>query len=82
MSTPKPKSPSLKRVARTYRKTQTPKKIVYDGGRTFDENGRSKAIISSVTPGQNSYKPKAKSVTLGGSSKSGKPQTKRKTGRV
>lgn len=71
---------SMKKVARTYRKNTSKKKTTWDGARRFDNQGQDYAA-GTTTGGQNTYKPKARKVTVGGS-KRGKGVTRTKTGRA
>lgn len=76
----KPKAPSMAKVARTYRKTHKQDDAGWTGARMFNEGAKPYGQGGSTT--KNTYKPKAKSVTLGGSTKAGKGITKRKIGRA
>lgn len=76
-----PKAPSMKKVARIYRKNHKIEKVKWDGARKFDQFGQDSAV-GSQAPSKNTYKPKAKSITLGGTNRKGKGDTKRKTGRA
>lgn len=79
MSTPKkPKAPSLKRVAKTYRKNTKFADAGYDGARFFSEGAKPYGLGEATKT--NTYKPKAKSITLGGT-RSAKPATVRKKGK-
>lgn len=80
MAKQKPKKVSMAKVARTYRKNRTASKVSYDGARSFDQFGQDSAV-SSITPGKNTYKPKAKSQTLGGVRK-GKGVTIKRKGTI
>lgn len=78
---PKPKSPSLRKVAKTYKKTHSQTKTEWSGARAFDTDANSQGA-GKVKASKNLYKPKPASVTVGGTSKAGKGVTKRKIGRV
>ena len=74
-----PKTVSLKKVAKNYMKSTKPSSDVRDAksGNKFTVDGR---IPTVSAPRTVAFKPKAKSVTLGGS-RSGNPATIRKKGR-
>lgn len=59
-----PKNPSLKKVARTYRKAHTKPKVDWSGARIHTDGGgvRGQATVTSKL----TYKPKAKAATYGG----------------
>lgn len=59
-----PKNPSLKKVAKTYRKTHSKPKVEWSGARihTGDAGVRGVATVESKL----TYKPKAKAATFGG----------------
>jgi hypothetical protein len=80
MKPKKPKGPSLKQVAKAYKRTHKQKDSGWDGSRMFNSGAKPHGLGSSTST--NTYKPKAKSITLGGTSKSGKGTTKRKIGRA
>lgn len=75
----KPKNPSLKRVAKAYRQTHSKPKVTHEGARFFSEGAKPYAIGETVN--RMNYKPKAMSITLGGTRKL-KPTTIRKRGKV
>ena len=79
MPTPKPKSPSLKQVAKTYKKNTKTSKPDWNGAAVANVAGDRIGIGS--TKSKNTYKPKAKSVTMG-VTKNGKGSTIKKIGRV
>jgi len=72
---------SMKKVARTYRKNTKPTKVEWDGARRFDGSTGKYSGVAKVTRGENTYKPKARKITVGGT-KRGKGSTKTKTGRA
>jgi hypothetical protein len=79
MNTPKKKGPSLKQVAKTYRKSTKIDNPGYDGGRFFNEGAKPYGVGELTRT--NTYKPKAKRVTLGGT-RAAKPTTIRKKGKA
>jgi hypothetical protein len=80
MPTPKPKkTPSLKQVAKTYKKNTKTSKVNWDGAAVANVAGDRIGIGS--TTSKTSYKPKARSITMG-TSKNGKGATIKKIGKV
>lgn len=75
MPTERRKKVSLKKAAKTYRKTHTKAKTEHEGSHYFDENANPYSIGTSER--KLKYKPKARSGTYGGSSPAGVPVTKR-----
>jgi hypothetical protein len=80
MKPKKTKNPSMKQVARAYKRSHTPTKIDWDGATTFDSNGKRRAV-GTTTPSKNNYKPRPTQITLGGERK-GKGTTIKKKGRI
>lgn len=78
----KPKTPkklSLAKVAKTYKKNHADREIYNEGARFFDKNAMPYAIGN--TTSRNTYKPKAKSITLGGT-RANKGATIKKKGKI
>lgn len=75
----KTKNPSLAKVAKTYRKNTKQNDQGWDGGRFFNEGGKSQGLGGSTR--KNTYKPAPKDITLGGTRK-GRGATTKKLGRA
>jgi hypothetical protein len=80
MKPKKTKNPSMKQVAKAYRKTHSKSNVDYDGAMVFDSNGKRQSA-QTVTKGKNTYKPRPTQITLGGERK-GKGTTIKKKGRI
>ncbi len=76
---PGPQRTSLKEAAKTYKKNTKTSKVEWDGAAVANTAGRRIGIGS--TTSKNTYKPKATSVTFGGTRK-GKGATIKKKGRA
>jgi hypothetical protein len=76
----KTKNPSLKQVAKAYKKSTKPATNTNEGARYFTDDAKSTHLGAKTR--KNAYKPASKQVTLGGTSKSGKGVTKYKKGTV
>jgi hypothetical protein len=76
---PKPKGPSLERVAKVYRKAHSKPKVSHTGAHFADGMG---GMTSRGSSDSNlTYKPKARGITLGGS-RGGKGATIYKKGKA
>lgn len=76
---PKPKGPSLKQVAKSYKKAHSKPNINHEGSHYWTGTG---AVESKgTTDSKLKYKPKARTITLGGT-RGGKGSTVYKKGKI